>query len=144
MYYYYLCPTVRLKKCILYIEEKKRKKIFFIFFIFLYIYAVFYLDRSDSRTEMARGQQKTPILCGFAAPCAKVSVKMASRTQLDSVWQLDAKKHRRPFFSGGASYMYQLNGMSSSLIGSTGFSGLFLSGILSSGIMNLRTLIRLP
>ena len=132
------CPTKKMHS--LYRRKKKKKNIFYFFYFPIYI-RCFLSGQVRQSDRNGAGSAKN---ADSMRVCAKVSVKMASRTQLDSVWQLDAKKHRRPFFSGGASYMYQLNGMSSSLIGSTGFSGWFLSGILSSGIMNLRTLIRLP
>ena len=134
------CPTK--KKHSLY-RRKKRKKNFFIFFIFLYIYAVFYLDRSDSRTEMARGSKKRRFYAGLRLLVLKVpAIWLVGRSRtVPGNW---TQKSTAGIFSGGAYYMYQLNGMSSSLIGSTGFSGLFFSGIPSSGIINLRTLIRLP
>lgn len=135
------CPTKKMHS--LYRRKKKKKNIFY-FFLFSYIYTLFFIWTGQTVGQKWRGvNKKRRFYAGLQFLVLKFpAIWLVGRSRtVPGNW---TQKSTAGIFSGGAFYMYQLNGMPSSLIGSTGFSGLLLSGILSSGIMNLRTLIRLP
>lgn len=135
------CPTKKMHS--LYGRKKKKKN--FLFFLFSYIYTLFFIWTGQTVGQTRRGvSKKRRFYAGLRLLVLKVpAIWLVGRSRtVSGNWT--QKKAPPAVFSGGAFYMYQLNGISSSLIGKAGFSGLFFSGILSSGIMNLRTLIRLP
>lgn len=137
------CPTKKMHS--LY-RRKKKKKNFFYFFLFSYIYTLFFIWTGQTVGQKWRWvNKKRRFYAGLQLLVLKfpaIWIVGHSRTVSGNWTQKKSTAGR--FFPGGAFYMYQLNGISSSFIGKAGFSGLFFSGILSSGIMNLRTLIRLP